>query len=1033
MKRPRVTILVFVLAVAAALLASARVWTSWVAPEFRRTEQNAHNAETQAGSGRVRAFMESRYAEMRRITDSFAVWDEMYEFTRTRDPGWASENLAPNNLGTIQISRLAILDAAGKVVFKQDYDPVASKPADFGPVEPRPDYMIGLNVETSREGFVTGPDGRPSWFAVRPIRHSSGTGAHAGHIVMVRPVRTEDLALAESVAGVKLRMLRRADLVDGDERVVAFGGTDAQPALRLGVSVEQTPGEKMAEQKRDIEARTSLTVAIVVIVIAAVLAVVWIGRASEWSIERGGWATSLPALATMGIGVVLTGMALRGVSAWHDHQAKSILEHRAENMYQVLEQRFERAQDLVHAGRAVLQNAPTLSAARLAMLHQLGTGSENLFWAEHVTELTLESFIRKQHERDFLSYSAWLPDNRSDGLLVAYPRVGETSDWINGRDLLDQEPLRRAAGSACETGNATFSDVYTDAAGRPTIAVLAPVFAEGAPTNTVELRRRAWSGVVGITLPMTEWFGGASATLAESGLRVVIGDGKLTLPCDKAGPVQPDEAGVEREMQVGETRWRACVLGNLDKIIPGVGYMQGAVVAAGVVITLVMASYLASLGRREQSIRAQVLRATADLESALTSQRALTSELARAKEIAEAASKAKSDFLANMSHELRTPMTAILGYAELLEDPESTDGQRTDCVRTIRRSGQHLLTIINDILDLTKIESDRMELESIEFSPTEVCQDVLRIMGAKAQAKSLTLAHEMAGEIPDRVLGDPVRFKQILLNLVGNAVKFTESGGVRLIARAWPDQARAMATIAIDVIDTGMGMNSDQLDKLFKPFSQADSSMSRRFGGTGLGLTISRKLARLMGGDVVVSSDPGAGTSFTLTAKLKIARVNADGDASRSANERAAVFSAEPLRGRILLAEDGPDNQRLIAFILRKAGADVEIVGNGVLALDAMRAADALRTPFSLVLMDMQMPEMDGYTATAKLRELGFEVPIVALTAHAMSGDKERCIAAGCTDFATKPIDRAKLVAICRQWLTRTATGVANQTAAAEG
>ncbi len=393
-----------------------------------------------------------------------------------------------------------------------------------------------------------------------------------------------------------------------------------------------------------------------------------------------------------------------------------------------------------------------------------------------------------------------------------------------------------------------------------------------------------------------------------------------------------------------------------------------------------------------------------------------TAELQVAMNASEAANRAKSEFLANMSHEIRTPMTAILGFSDVLTQDNLTESERKDFLATIRSNGNHLLGIINDILDISKIEAGKMTMEQIGCSPHRLASEVASLMRPRASAKGLSLEVEYRGSIPATVRTDPTRLRQILINLLGNAIKFTDLGGVRLVVSLLPESQGTEPHLAFEVIDSGVGMTPEQWAAIFKPFCQADNSMTRRFGGTGLGLAISRHLAQMLGGDITGQAAPGKGSSFVVsvtTGSLSgVAMIEGSSEALCADKETPRGASAADIRlsTRVLLAEDGPDNQQLIAYVLRHRGAIVDVAENGQIAIDMVLHAQESQQPFDCILMDMQMPVLDGYGATRCLRDAGCRLPIIALTAHAMSGDRDKCIAAGCTDYLTKPIDRTALV-----------------------
>jgi len=398
-----------------------------------------------------------------------------------------------------------------------------------------------------------------------------------------------------------------------------------------------------------------------------------------------------------------------------------------------------------------------------------------------------------------------------------------------------------------------------------------------------------------------------------------------------------------------------------------------------------------------------------DLSERLRAEEELRSRLA-----AEAASRAKSDFLAVMSHEIRTPLAAVIGMTDLLHTTALSSEQR-EYVEAIRTSGDHLLSLVSDILDLSKIEAGQVELDTVGFDLRAVVEEVGAILAESAQARRVQLTCQVDSAIPGRLRGDPARLRQVLVNLVGNAVKFTEDGDVLVAVRPAAAPAGGHVDLQFEVSDTGIGIAPDAMARLFSPFSQGDGSMSRRYGGSGLGLVISRQLVSRMGGDIGVESREGVGSTFWFTVRLAIDETR---EATGVANAPAAdVDAGEPVADDspvVLLVEDNPINQKIAAVMLRRLGVEVDVVADGQEAVAAVR-----RREYRMVFMDCQLPGMDGVTATETIRagEGVRRVPIVAVTANGTAYDRDRCLAAGMDGYLVKPVRPESLAAALARWM----------------
>ena len=396
----------------------------------------------------------------------------------------------------------------------------------------------------------------------------------------------------------------------------------------------------------------------------------------------------------------------------------------------------------------------------------------------------------------------------------------------------------------------------------------------------------------------------------------------------------------------------------------------------------------------------------------ITESKKLQNELEEAKRYAEVANIAKSQFLANMSHEIRTPLGAIIGFTKLLQEPEISPKERENHIKIISKSAQALSSLVDDILDLSKVEMGHLEIEHRRFSIHELISDINSLLKFKSEEKGIALKFSFDSEIPPSICSDPTRLRQILINIVGNAIKFTDKGGIIVHIKYSSEDGKNYMTFV--VADTGLGIPEHSHSRLFKPFAQADSSMTRRYGGTGLGLELSRRLARNLGGDVtLIQSEVGKGSTFCIRIEA-LPQMNNELSFAKFKSEDSSPKNVKHLDLRdvkVLLAEDSPDNQLLIQYILRKTGAKLECTNNGAECLER-----ALNGDHDLVLMDIQMPVMDGYQTTTALRSTGYSKPIIALTAHAMKEDRNRCLEAGCNTHLTKPINAEDLIQTISTW-----------------
>lgn len=710
--------------------------------------------------------------------------------------------------------------------------------------------------------------------------------------------------------------------------------------------------------------------------------------------------------AAFGVGVVLLGLTavvFWRMMAWADKSAEARFAEHALRMRDHFVSQMRSHEAVLRAARAFVESSEHVSREEWAHFTRVNRIGElhpellGLSYVERVLPEGLDAFVeraRADGAPDFAVRSH--PDaDRGDGphyvVLFHEPESVNRSAW--GLDVTTLGVNRAAFDDSAEAdevratrgfhlyqlpdpeglGIVMTLPVRTGGSGEVSGWIAAPIVVDNAFLS--------WAGI---------GWEGAWVRVAE------VGNGERTL--FESGPAGEHGEPISLAMAIGGRDWVFQCAPYGHRVLAGERGEAWVVLVAGALVSVLVSMLLWLAMRTGDRARRLAYRMTKTLAESEARQSLLAQR-------AQDASEAKTLFLANMSHELRTPLTAVLGYADRLAEEGGLGEGQAEAVRAIRRNGWHLLALVNDVLDLTGAETGLAAQRYETVHVASLVEDAVATARPAAQRKGLRVEGEVEGGAAVAAVLDATRVRQVLNNLMHNAVKFSESGSVRLVAR------RSGERLHLSVTDSGPGIEPSARGRIFEPFTQGDERHSRSQGGAGLGLAVSRRLARRMGGDVTVESEVGKGSVFTLWLPL------VPGEAGGGVAEARAEASATPLHGRVLVAEDSEDSQRLLGWMLRRAGLRVESATDGAQAVRAVVNAGEAGEPFDLVLMDVQMPVVDGLEATRELRRRGFRGAIVALTAHAMPEDRRRCLAAGCDDYRSKPIEREELIRVVAEHL----------------
>jgi signal transduction histidine kinase/CheY-like chemotaxis protein len=719
----------------------------------------------------------------------------------------------------------------------------------------------------------------------------------------------------------------------------------------------------------------------------------------------------------LGLSLLLT------LFAWHF--SRTLVEERAEHRFEreagqaiaLIRERMEKYEDALRAGVAFIganggdvSNAVWRSYADSLDLTERYPGINGIGVIHYVRAADMPAYLSEQR-RARRGYSVHPPHGEDEFWPITYIEPANANAKAVGLDIAHEVNRLTAARKARDTGTSQITGpivLVQDSTRTPGFLFYAPFYR--GPHATLEERRRNFGGLVYAPFVVRKLMEG-TLDQGRRNLDIRISDGDSVLYDEHGESDHFLGRSDVRTRKFGLTfygrPWSFDIRSDSSFANSAEQLQPRLILIMGLIVDGLLFAMFALLARAERRAHSEVTRMTEGYREKSAELEAQIAQGIETNRSLEKANQAKSEFLAAMSHEIRTPMNGVLGMATALLATNLDEEQKRG-VHTVRESGEALLDLLNDILDLSKIEADRIEAELIDFRLSELLTTTEQLWTSRAAAKGLKLSVAVDTGVPDVIRADGSRIRQVLYNLIGNAIKFTNTGHIDVRVRRL-DSKDGRILLRFDVADTGIGLSEDQISRLFRPFVQADQSTTRKFGGTGLGLTISKKLAELLGGEIGVESQPGAGSTFWFTIAAD------EGDPANLSEDLGDGAPLPPLPAemsgrhlRILVAEDNHVNQKVIAALLKPLGCELDFVGSGIEAVAAVQ-----RNRYDVVLMDVQMPEMDGPTATRKIRALPdpaiAAIPIIALTANAMKGDRERYLRSGMDDYVAKPINARAL------------------------